>query len=61
MGGRPDYKDQGQTPNMQLTVMDFGGPLLVFEVRGLVEKKGKKGEFSSQVTIEPIFPSKEPR
>ena len=56
MGGRwvdgPDFKDQGQTPNMQLTVMDFGGPLLVFEVRGLVEKKGKKGEFSSQVTNE---------
>lgn len=45
MGGRwvetPDYKDQAQTPNMQLAVMDFGGPLLVFEVRGLVsEKKG---------------------
>ena len=56
MGGRwvdgPDFEDQGQTPNMQLTVMDFGGPLLVFEVRGLVEKKGKKGEFPSQVTNE---------
>ena len=52
MGGRwvdgPDFKDQGQTPNMQLTVMDFGGPLLIFEMRGLVEKKGEKGEFRSQ-------------
>ena len=49
MGGRwvetPDYKDQGQTPNMQLSVMDFGGTLLVFEVRGLVdEKKGPTGK-----------------
>lgn len=35
LGGRLGYSDQGQTPNTQLTVMDFGGPLLVFEVRGL--------------------------
>jgi len=34
------FRDQGQTPNMQLAVMDFGGPLLVFEVRGLNSKKG---------------------
>jgi len=34
------FRDQGQTPNMQLAVMDFGGPLLVFEVRGLNDKKG---------------------
>lgn len=42
MGGRyvPDAKngrDQGQTPNMQLSVYDFDGVLLVFETRGLVE------------------------
>jgi hypothetical protein len=47
MGGRwvdgPDNKDQGQTPNMHLSVFDFGGPLLVFEVRGLVDKRGKPG------------------
>jgi predicted dehydrogenase len=36
----PNFRDQGQTPNMQLAVFDFGGPLLVFEVRGLNKKKG---------------------
>ncbi len=35
VGGRFGYKDQGQTANTQITVMDFGGPLLTFEVRGL--------------------------
>ena len=42
MGGRwvdePGFKDQGQTPNMELSVFDFGGTLLVFETRGLVDK-----------------------
>jgi predicted dehydrogenase len=50
LGGRwvdePKFKDQGVTPNMQLAVMDFGGPLLVFEVCGLngktIAPKGKK-------------------
>lgn len=40
MGGRwvdgPSFKDQGQTPNMELSVYDFGKTLLVFETRGLV-------------------------
>jgi len=36
--GKPPFTDQGQTPNMQLTVFDFGGPLLVFEVAGLCGK-----------------------
>jgi predicted dehydrogenase len=44
LGGRflPEGKDQGQTPNMQLAVMEFGQTLLVFETRGLVanEKLG---------------------
>ncbi|MBX7105079.1 MAG: Gfo/Idh/MocA family oxidoreductase [Gemmataceae bacterium] len=35
MGGRFGYTDQGETPNTQLSVFDFGGPLLLFEVRGL--------------------------
>ncbi|MFO0840843.1 MAG: Gfo/Idh/MocA family oxidoreductase [Gemmataceae bacterium] len=35
LGGRFGYKDQGQTPNTQLTFMDFGDTTLVFEVRGL--------------------------
>jgi hypothetical protein len=42
--GHPAYTDQGQTPNCQLTIMDFGGPLLVFEVIGLVERAGLDGK-----------------
>jgi len=38
--GHPPFTDQAQTPNCQLTVMDFGGPLLVFEVIGLVQRAG---------------------
>jgi len=42
LGGRflPDGPDQGQTPNMELSVFDFGETLLVFETRGLVGKEG---------------------
>ena len=35
LGGRFGYKDQGQTANTQVTVMDFGDTQLIFEVRGL--------------------------
>lgn len=40
LGGRflPDGPDQGQTPNLQLSVYEFGDTLLVFETRGLVDK-----------------------
>jgi predicted dehydrogenase len=38
VGGRFGYKDQGQTANTQVAVMDFGGPQLIFEVRGLPTK-----------------------
>jgi len=38
LGGRLGYKDQGQTPNMQMAVMTFGDQLLLFETRGLVDK-----------------------
>ena len=52
MGGRwvnstPDYPpftDQAQTPNCQLTIMDFGETLLVFEVIGLVDRAGLDGK-----------------
>jgi len=39
IGGRIGYKDQGQTPNTQLTVYDYGETLMVFEVCGLVSGK----------------------
>jgi predicted dehydrogenase len=35
LGGRFGYKDQGQTPNTQIAVFDFGPTQLIFEVRGL--------------------------
>ena len=38
LGGRFGYEDQGQTPNTQLTMLDFGEVKLLHEVRGLVEE-----------------------
>jgi predicted dehydrogenase len=35
VGGRFSYVDDGETPNTQLAHYDFGGPQLMFEVRGL--------------------------
>lgn len=35
VGGRFGYTDDGETPNTQLAFYDFGGPQLLFEVRGL--------------------------
>ena len=37
--GEKNWSDQGQTPNMQLSVFEYGDVLLVFETRGLVEKE----------------------
>jgi hypothetical protein len=42
LGGRFGYEDQGQTPNTQLTVIDFGDMKLFFEDRGLVTGKTSK-------------------
>ena len=53
MGGRwvdgPNFKDQGETPNMELSVFDYGGTLIVFETRGLV---GKNEKFPNKVDNE---------
>jgi predicted dehydrogenase len=53
LGGRwvdeSDFKDQGQTPNMELCVYDYGETLIVFETRGLV---GKYKEFPRKVANE---------
>lgn len=35
VGGRFGYTDQGETPNTQIAVYDFGPSQLIFEVRGL--------------------------
>ncbi len=51
--GYAPYTDQAQTPNCQLTIMDFGGPLLVFEVIGLVDRAGVDGKkYPKKVTNE---------
>ena len=36
--GRFGYRDQGETANTQISVMDFGDTQLIFEVRGLKTK-----------------------
>jgi predicted dehydrogenase len=43
-GGRFGYEDDGQTPNTQVCLFDYGDSQLVFEVRGLPSKdlKGAK-------------------
>jgi predicted dehydrogenase len=38
LGGRFAYEDQGQVPNTQMAVYEYGDVLVVFEVRGLVDK-----------------------
>jgi predicted dehydrogenase len=40
IGGRLGYEDDGETPNTQMVVHDYGDMLLIFEVRGLPEKAG---------------------
>ncbi len=46
LGGRLSYEDQGQTPNMQLAVYEFGDVTVIIEVRGLVAKgRNDQGEY----------------
>jgi predicted dehydrogenase len=49
LGGRLGYEDQGQTPNMHLSVLEYGDVLLIFETRGLV---GKHKDYPNKVTNE---------
>ncbi|MBL8851082.1 MAG: Gfo/Idh/MocA family oxidoreductase [Planctomycetaceae bacterium] len=51
LGGRFGYEDQGQTPNTQLTVFEYGDAILLFETRGLV-KKDEGFAFAPKVTNE---------
>ncbi len=41
LGGRFGYRDQGETPNTQMAVMEFGDVILLFETRGLVGVRSK--------------------
>lgn len=42
--GHPPHTDQGETPNMQITVFDFGETLMIFEVLGLCGKSVSGGQ-----------------
>jgi predicted dehydrogenase len=42
IGGRFGYKDDGETPNTQFVVQDYGDSLLIFEVRGLPKESGSE-------------------
>ncbi len=42
VGGRLGYVDDGQTANTQMIFFDYAKAPLIFEVRGLPEKKGSK-------------------
>ena len=39
LGGRFGYNDQGETPNTQIAVIDYGDTQLIFEVRGLPHRR----------------------
>jgi hypothetical protein len=56
IGGRFGYTDQGQTPNTQLAVFDYGETLLVFEVRGLRTPRnvGNRQVFDKHASVEPL-------
>jgi predicted dehydrogenase len=55
VGGRFGYKDQGQTPNTQIAVFDYGETLLIFEVRGLKTAGGVGNNqiFDKDAKVEP--------
>ena len=40
IGGRFGYNDDGQTPNTQITIFDYGDVPIIYEVRGLPTKEG---------------------
>jgi predicted dehydrogenase len=44
LGGRFGYSDQGETPNTQIAIFDYGPTQLIFEVRGLVPLGDFRGQ-----------------
>ncbi len=59
LGGRLGYEDQGETPNTQLTVFDYGSAKLLFEVRGLNSPRKVTNEFyttEGMLTIGKFYP-----
>ncbi len=60
LGGRFGYDDQGETPNTQLAMMQFGDVLMLFETRGLVggESKMPRKVTNEFYTTEGMFDNK---
>ena len=55
IGGRWGYKDQGQTPNTQLTIYDYGETQMIFEVCGLVGKGEEKEKRVARVSNDFVY------
>ena len=55
IGGRFVWKDQAETPNLQLAVFDFGQTKLIYEVSNLKTQNGRPGTvFDDGASVEPI-------
>ena len=48
-GGRLGYEDDGQTPNTEMSILQYGDRLLIFETRGLVTKRFQGEEVGQHV------------
>ncbi len=55
LGGRFGYKDDGETPNTQIVVSDYGDTQIIFEVRGLPCDKYKVVEKDAGLLIGDVF------
>ncbi len=42
LGGRFGYKDDGETPNTQIAILDYKPAPIIYEVRGLYRRSGEK-------------------
>src|SRR5262249_43356938 len=49
LGGRFGYEDQGQTPNTQIAIFDYGETQLIFEVRGLVRNRKSEDSYLGEM------------
>ena len=56
LGGRFGWNDQGQTPNVQMVVYDYGETKLIFQVNNLKPRGGNriKLAFDENVAVEPV-------
>jgi len=55
LGGRFIWKDQAQTPNLQMVVYDFGETKLIYEVSNLRTKGGRPGIiFDKNASVKPL-------